>query len=117
MPETTFPREPESFVRCAVGESLCDLRKTTLGFAAQDMIKVRFDAIAADETDPYRPIVISNHGEIRTLRCFFWEFLSDQRGVEESMYTLCVSKPDISFTIHQLCHLKRVYLIGFRNSW
>src|ERR1700746_3324327 len=73
------------------------------------MIKVSFEPVAKTaETDPYRPIVISNHGEIRTLRCFFREFLSDQRGVEESMYTPGVSKPDISFTIHQLCHLKRV---------
>src|SRR6266436_8475262 len=116
MPKTTFPGEPERLVRCAVGESRCHLRETTLGFAARDMIKVRFYATTA-ETDPYRPIVISNHGEIRTLRCFFREFLSDQRGVEESMYTLSVSKPDISLTIHQLCHLKRVYVVGFRNSW
>ena len=33
------------------------------------------------------------------------------------MYTPGVSEPDISFTIHQLCHLKRVYVIGFRDSW
>jgi hypothetical protein len=80
------------------------------------MIKVRFEASATTrETDPYRPIVISNHGEIRTLRCFFRELLSDQRGVEESMDTPGVSKPDISFTIHQLCKLKRVYVVGFRN--
>src|ERR1700745_320608 len=81
------------------------------------MIKVRFEPIAKTaETDPYRPIVISNQGEFRTPRCFFREFLSDQRGVEESMYTLGVSKPDISFTIHQLCHLKRVHVIGFGSS-
>src|ERR1700745_1665014 len=81
------------------------------------MIKVRFEPIAKTaETDPYRSIVISNQGEFRTPRCFFREFLSDQRGVEESMYTPGVSKPDISFTIHQLCRLKRVDVIGFRNS-
>jgi len=33
------------------------------------------------------------------------------------MYTLGVSKPDISFTIHQRCRLIRVNVIGFRNSW
>src|ERR1700745_251883 len=82
------------------------------------MIKVRFEPIAKTaETDPYRPIVISNQGEFRTPRCFFREFLSDQRGVEESMYTVGVSKPDISFTTHQLCRRKRVYVVGFRNSW
>src|SRR5712675_2398827 len=81
------------------------------------MVKVRYYARATSaETDPYRPIVISNQGELRTLRCFFREFLSDQRGVEESMYPPGVSKPDISFTIHQPCHLKRVDVIGFRNS-
>src|SRR5260370_9746588 len=93
------------------------MRETPHGSAALDMIKVRFEPIAKTaETDPYRPIVISNQCEFRTPRCFFREFLSDQRGVEESMYAPGVSKPDISFTIHQLCHLKRVDVIGFRNS-
>src|SRR5271163_4561657 len=83
-----------------------------LDFAAQNMKKVRFDGIATVETDPYRPIVIGNHGEI-TARRFFREFLSDQRSVEESMYPPAVSKPDISFPVHQLCHSIRVYVIGF----
>src|SRR5580704_1104745 len=88
-----------------------------MGFAAQDMIKVRFEPIAKTaETDPYRPIVISNQGEFRTPRRFLREFLSDQWGVEESMYAPGVSKPDISFTINQPCHLKRVDVIGFRDS-
>src|SRR5271167_3733545 len=86
-----------------------------LDFAAQNMKKVRFEGIATVETDPYRPIVIGNHGEI-TARRFFREFLPDKRGVEESMYTPAVSKPDISFPVHQLCHPKRVYVIGFRTN-
>src|ERR1700722_8687061 len=83
-----------------------------LDIAAQNMKKVRFEGVATVETDPYRAIVIGNHCEI-TARRFFLEFLSDQRGVEESMYALAVSKPDISFPVYQLCHPIRVYVIGF----
>src|ERR1700751_936854 len=89
----------------------------TLGLVAQDVIKVRYYGIATStETDPNRPMVIGNHSEIPIPRCFCWELLSDQWSVEESMDTLGVSKPDISFTIHQLCHLKRVHVIGFGSS-
>jgi hypothetical protein len=52
MPKTAFPGEPERLARCAVGEFRCHLRVTTLGFAAQDMIKVRFEVSATDGQNP-----------------------------------------------------------------
>src|ERR1700677_315129 len=117
MPKTTCPGKPERVIRCAVGKRRNHLREMTLGFAAKDMIEVRFVVGVRFRTDPYRPMVISNYGEIQILRCFFREFLPDQRGIEESMYTACVSEPDISFTVHQRSILKMLYVIGFSNRW